>query len=122
MGWVSGTEWRTNVKVQIEQNGCEGVMGTPPVTDRTRTASYPVAAGSGYVEEGHKMGPDSRGPSRGQWCLWRPGSSPVLAAFPFLFPGAHKHRGAVAASWQQVVVPGQNAPLGWSHCSGHAES
>lgn len=36
---VSDMGWRTRGKVQVEQNGCEGVTGTPPVTDRTCTAS-----------------------------------------------------------------------------------
>lgn len=31
--------------------------------------SYPVLVGSGYVKGGYKMGPGSRGPSWGQWCL-----------------------------------------------------
>lgn len=48
--------------------------------------SYPVTAGSGYVEGGHEMGPGSRGSSWGSGAFEDLEAQAGSTAFPFPFP------------------------------------
>lgn len=42
--------------MKTEQNSCEGIRGTSPVSDGTPPlGSYPVVAGSRYMEVGHNI-------------------------------------------------------------------
>lgn len=57
----------SKVKVKTEQNNYEGVRRTSPVSDGAQCStpfrSYPVMAGSRYMEVGHNIESDSSRPS-----------------------------------------------------------